>query len=165
MSTQGRLSTRFWRGCAGNDPVAFGDVTNVHRAATRLGAALLAAAGLMSTDAIADADPAGHQVTYTITSGQEATLSVNYVFASPPSKNAFDANPSAYLRNERISVGPDAPWIFPTTLTDTSWAYVMAGGAARYNGTPNPHCVITVDGGVAADQSGDTAATCALKPW
>lgn len=140
-------------------------MTYVRTAVTRFGAALIFAAGLMSTHAIANADPAGHQVVYTITSGQEASLSVNYLYADPPSKAALDANPDAYLRNERISVGPDSPWVFPTTLKDSSWAYVMAGGAARYNGTPNPHCVVTVDGNVAADQSGETAATCALKPW
>jgi hypothetical protein len=119
----------------------------------------------MSIPVTASAEPTGHQVVYTITSGQEASLSVNYLFADPPSKAALDANPDAYLRSERISVGPDSPWVFPTTLKDSSWAYVMAGGAARYNGTPNPHCVITVDGNVAADQSGETAATCTLKPW
>jgi hypothetical protein len=51
------------------------------------------------------------------------------------------------------------------TLKDTTWAYVMAGGAAHYNGTPNPHCEIAVDGNVVAHQDGETAATCALKPW
>ena len=45
-------------------------------------------------------------------------------------------------------MGPGAPWVFATTLKDTSWAYVMAGGAAHYNGTPNPHCDIAIDGNV-----------------
>jgi hypothetical protein len=117
----------------------------------------------MSAHAIANAD--GHQVRYTITSGQDATLSVNYLAADPGSKAALDANPSAYLRSERVAVGPSAPWVFETTLSDPSWAYVMAGGAARYSGTPNPHCEIAVDGNVVAQQDGETAATCTLKPW
>ena len=135
----------------------------MRKAAIRFGAALLVAAGLMSTPAIANAD--GHQVRYTITSGQDATLSVNYLFADPPSQAALNANSSAYLRNDRVSVGPGAPWVFETTLSDPSWAYVMAGGAARYNGTPNPHCEIAVDGNVVAQQDGETAATCTLKAW
>jgi len=41
----------------------------------------------------------------------------------------------------------------------------MAGGAARYNGTPNPHCEIAIDGNVVVQQDGETAATCTLKAW
>lgn len=119
----------------------------------------------MSTHAIATAEPPGHQVRYTITTGQEATLSLNYLIAAPESQAALNANSSAYLRNERITVAPGAPWVYETTLNDTSWAYVMAGGAARYNGTPNPHCEIAVDGNVVVQQDGETAATCALKAW
>jgi hypothetical protein len=134
------------------------------RGIKRLGLAFSVALALVAaTHATAAAD--GHQVRYTITAGQEATLSLNYLAKDPASKAALDANPSAYLRNERISVGPDAPWVFETTLNDTSWAYVMAGGAARYNGTPNPHCEIAIDGNVVTQQDGETAATCTLKPW
>ncbi|HEX9175684.1 hypothetical protein [Mycobacterium sp.] len=135
------------------------------KVATRFGAALLAAAGLMSTQAIASAEPAGHQVRYTITTGQEATVNLYYLATEPETQAAYDANPNAYLRNERVTVAPGAPWVFETTLKDTSWAYVMAGGAARYNGTPNPHCDIAIDGNVVAQQDGETAATCALKAW
>jgi len=137
----------------------------MRKPATRFGAALLAAAGLMSTHAIASAEADGHQVRYTITAGQDATLSLNYLATEPPSQAAYDANPSAYLRSERVPVAAGAPWVFETTLKDTSWAYVMAGGAARYSGTPNPHCDIAVDGNVVAQQDGETAATCALKTW
>lgn len=137
----------------------------MRKPATRFGAALLAAAGLMSTHAIASAEADGHQVRYTITTGQDATLSLNYLATEPPSQAAYDANPSAYFRSERVTVAAGAPWVFETTLKDTSWAYVMAGGAARYSGTPNPHCDIAVDGNVVAQQDGETAATCALKQW
>jgi hypothetical protein len=50
-------------------------------------------------------------------------------------------------------------------LNDTSWAYVNAGGAARYNGTPNPGCNIAVGGNTVAEQGGEVMVTCALKPW
>ncbi len=134
-------------------------------AAIRFGAASLVAAGLMSNHAVASAEPDGHQVRYTITTGQEATVNLNYLATEPASQAAYNANPNAYMRNERVTVAPGAPWVFETTLKDTSWAYVMAGGAARYNGTPNPHCDITIDGNVVAEQGGEIAATCALKPW
>jgi hypothetical protein len=119
----------------------------------------------MSSHAIASAAPAEHKVRYTVTAGQDANLSANYLFAAPANKAALDATPDAFLRSERIPVSPGAPWVFETTLTDTSWAYVMAGGAARYNGTPNPHCEIAIDGNVVVQNDGETAATCALKPW
>lgn len=141
-------------------------MTHVGNTASRIGTALVVAlAGVAATHATAGAEPAPHQVRYTVATGQEATINLNYLAADPPSKAALDANPSAYLRSERVVIAPGAPWVFETTLTDTSWAYVMAGGAARYNGTPNPHCDIAVDGQQVLQQDGDTAAQCALKPW
>jgi hypothetical protein len=118
----------------------------------------------MSTNAIASAD-AGHTVKYTITSGLDVTYSVYYLTADPPSKAAYDADPNAYLRNERITIGPGAPWEFTTTLTDTSWAYVNAGKAVGYQGAPNPHCDITVDGNVVTEANGESVVTCALRAW
>jgi hypothetical protein len=142
------------------------DVTYVRTAATRLGAALaVAAAGLTFTHAISAADPGAHQVTYTVTTAQEETVSLNYLATDPQSQSAYNANPDAYLRTEQVTIAPGAPWVFQTTLNDTSWAYVRAGGAARYSGTPNPHCDIAIDGNVVTQQDGETAATCALKPW
>jgi hypothetical protein len=140
-------------------------MTSMRVTATRFGAASLVAAGLMSTHAIASAEPDVHQVRYTVTTGQEATISLNYLATEPASKAAYDANPSAYLRNERASIAPGAPWVFETTLKDTSWAYVNAGGAARYSGSPNPHCDIAIDGQVVTQQDGETGVQCALKPW
>jgi hypothetical protein len=135
------------------------------RGMNRLGLAfIVAAASVVATHATAAAD-AGHQVRYTVATGMEVSVNINYLASEPPSKSAFDANPSAYLRNERATIAPGAPWVFETTLNDTSWAYVMAGGAAHYNGTPNPHCDIAIDGNVVTQQDGEIAATCTLKPW
>lgn len=125
--------------------------------------------GAESTEAAPEAGPAnpdgGHVVRYSVSTGQEATVSLYYLAVQPESQATYDADPNAYLRHERINVVPGAPWTFETTLTDTSWAYISAGGAARYNGTPNPHCEITIDGQPAVDQQGETSAVCALKPW
>jgi hypothetical protein len=141
-------------------------VTYVRTAATRLGLVLaIAAAGLASNHAISSADPGAHQVRYTVTTGIDVNVSLNYLASEPPSKAAYDANPSAFLRSERATISPGAPWVFETTLNDTSWAYVMAGGAAHYYGSPNPHCDIAIDGQVVTQQDGETVAQCALKPW
>jgi hypothetical protein len=126
---------------------------------------LAAVVMVAAVPAVATADPGAHKVTYTVTTGQEASINLNYLSADPPSKSALDANPDAYLHRDQVTVAPGAPWVFETTLTDTSWAYVMAGGAARYNGAPNPHCEIAVDGQVATQGDGETGARCALKPW
>jgi hypothetical protein len=141
-------------------------VTCVRTAAIRIGAALtIAAAGLISTHAIANAEPVGHQVRYTITTGLEVNYNLYYLATEPESKAAYDANPNAYLRNERVTIAPGAPWVFETTLKDTSWAYVNAGKAVGYQGAPNPHCDIAIDGNVVAQQDGESVVTCALKPW
>lgn len=141
-------------------------MTHMSKATSRVGLALaLAAAGFVATQATASAQQAGHKVTYTVTTGQESSINLNYLVADPPSKAALDANSGAYLRSDRVTVAPGAPWVFETTLNDTSWAYVMAGGAARYNGSPVPHCEIAIDGQVVTQADGDTGAQCMLKPW
>jgi hypothetical protein len=135
-------------------------------AATRFGAVLaMAAVGVMSSHAISSAEPAVHQVRYTITTGQEMAVNLDYLAAEPGSQSAYNANPDAYMRNEQVTITPGAPWVFETTLKDTGWAYVMAGAAAHYNGTANPHCDIAIDGNVVTQQDGEIAATCKLKPW
>jgi hypothetical protein len=141
-------------------------MTHMGRGMNRLGLAfIVAAASVAVTQSTAVADPGGHQVRYTITTGQELPVSLSYLATEPANRAAFDANSSAYLRNERVSVAPGAPWVFETTMNDTSWAYVRASGAAHYNGTPNPHCEIAVDGQVVVQQDGEIDAFCALKPW
>lgn len=149
-----------------NDSVACHEVMNMRKMATTVGAAaLVTAAGLISPHAIANAEPEEHQVRYTITTGQESTIGLYYLATEPASQAAFDADPNGYLRSERVTIVPGTPWVFETTLTDTSWAYVSAGGAARYNGLPNPHCDIVIDGEKVTEQQGETSAHCALKPW
>lgn len=135
-------------------------------AATRFGAVLaIAAVGVTSSHAISTAEPAAHQVQYTVTTGQEMAVNLDYLATEPASQSVYNANPDAYMRNEQVTITPGAPWVFATTLKDTSWAYVMAGAAAHYNGTANPHCDIAIDGNVVTQQDGEIAATCALKRW
>ncbi|EHI13507.1 hypothetical protein [Mycolicibacterium thermoresistibile] len=140
----------------------------MRKVASTVGAAALVAAGLMSSPAIAGAEPEGQDgrvVRYTVTTGQEATVGLYYLATEPDSQASYDADPNAYLRNERVTIVPGAPWVFETTLNDTSWAYVSAGAAARYTGSATPRCEIAIDGEVVVEQAGDTSALCALKPW
>jgi hypothetical protein len=136
-------------------------------ATTRFGAALmLAATSLVFTHATSIADPGTHQVVYTVASDMDEDINLNYLAAEPQNKAALDANPSAFWRNERQRISPGAPWVSaPITMSDTSWAFVRAGGAAHYNGSPSLHCDITIDGQSQMHNDGDTATQCALKPW
>jgi hypothetical protein len=83
--------------------------------------------------------------------------------SEPPSQDAVDADPSAFLRNERVTIRPGAPWVFETTLKDTQWAIITASSAHR--AAPNPHCDITVDGQVVVQQDGLSGVQCDLRPW
>jgi len=133
-------------------------------AATRFGAVLaIAVAGLGGTHATSSAEPGAHQVRYTVTTALEVNYNLYYLATEPPSQAAYDANPSAYLRNDRVTISPDAPWVFETTLNNTQWAYVTAGSAFRQ--PPNPHCDIAIDGQVVVQQDGVSGAQCALKQW
>ena len=107
--------------------------------------------------------PAGaHQVTYTVTTTSDLTANIYYVSADPPDQAA--ANKPQYMPMARTQVGPGAPWIVQTTLTDpTQWAFVSASGGLRVN--PEFHCEITVDGQVVVSQQGGSGVQCALRPW
>jgi hypothetical protein len=107
--------------------------------------------------------PAGaHQVTYTVTTTSDLTANIYYVSADPPDQAA--ANKPQYMPMARTQVGPGAPWIVQTTLTDpTQWAFVSASGGLRVN--PEFRCEITVDGQVVVSQQGGSGVQCALRPW
>jgi hypothetical protein len=136
----------------------------MRRALTRFGAAaIIALAGVVPTQAVSQAEPADHQVRYTVTSTLEAGFDVYYLVTEPASRDAVNADPNAFLRNERVTIAPGAPWVFETTLKDTQWAIITASSAFRY--APNPHCDITVDGQVVAQQDGLSGVQCQLRPW
>ena len=57
-------------------------------AATRFGAVLaIAAVGVMSSHAISTAEPAAHQVQYTVTTGQEMAVNLDYLATEPASQS------------------------------------------------------------------------------
>ena len=99
-------------------------MTGMRKATVKLsvvcGAAAVAAAGLMAP--VASAAPAGHEVRYTLSVGGPATFDLLYLVNQPANKAAYNADAYAYLKRETVTVGPDAPWVFTTTLADPQWA-------------------------------------------
>jgi hypothetical protein len=132
-------------------------------ATIRVGAALLlAAASIVAGSAPAGAEPTGHEVKYVLTSATGANFQVNYLVAQPPSKEAYNADPYAFLKKEDVPT----PWEFTTTLEDPQWATVdMSIGYHRMNAEPAAHCEILVDGQVVVQGDGPYTARCQLANW
>ena len=129
-------------------------------------AALVATAGVAGTQGTAGAEPAAHQVRYTLSVSGPADFNLYYSFAAPPSKAAYEADPNAFVKSEKVSLAPGAPWVFETTLTDSQAAFLSASGAAHaMQADPNPHCEITVDGQVVVQQTGPFSTQCELRSW
>ncbi|WP_194163468.1 hypothetical protein [Mycolicibacterium sp. P1-5] len=134
----------------------------------RVGAALvLAAAGVAGTSAVASADPAtGHQVTYTLATGGSYDFTITYLTAQPPSKDAFNADSTPFMKRETITVSPDAPWVFQTTLADPQWAFLQVASTTHGGqGAPNAHCEVSIDGQVATSQDAPYSPQCYLSKW
>jgi hypothetical protein len=137
------------------------------RTATRVGAALLvAAAGISMAQATASAEPAGHKVRYTLTTGGPADFDLFYLVNQPPSKDAYNKDAYSFVKKETVNVGPDAPWVFETTLADPQWAiFTVSSTTHGGQAAPNPHCDIAVDGQVVVQQDGPYNLQCKLGQW
>ncbi|MGH3675103.1 MAG: hypothetical protein ACRDU5_05085 [Mycobacterium sp.] len=128
--------------------------------------ALIAAAGVVPSQAVSNAEPTGQQVRYTLTSTGAADFNLNYLTAQPPSKEAYNADAYAYLKSEQLVLQPGVPWVFETTLEDPQWAIITAStGVHAMQGSPNPHCEIAIDGQVAVQQDGPYTVHCQLSRW
>jgi hypothetical protein len=136
-------------------------------ATARVGAALVvAAAGIAVSQASSIAEPAGHQVRYTLISAGAADYNLNYLTAQPPSKEAYNADAYAFLKSEQVNLAPGVPWVFETTLEDPQWAILTAStGVHAMQGSPNPHCEIAIDGQVVVQQDGPYTVQCQLSQW
>ena len=137
-------------------------------ATRRIGAAFGAVAlvtsfGMAAEQATAGADPAVHQIRYTLTSAGGADFDLYYVTAQPPSKAAYDADAYSFLKKEQLTLAPGVPWVFDTTLTDPNWA-ILTVSSTTHGGraAPNPHCDITVDGQVVVQQDAPYNLQCKL---
>lgn len=144
------------------------DMADMRTVTARVGAALvLAAAGVAGTHAVGAAEPAaGHQVTYTLATGGTYEFTVTYLTAQPPSKAAYNADSYSFMKRETITVAPDAPWVFTTTLDDPQWAFLQVSSTTRGGqAAPNAHCEINVDGAVAIAQDAPYSPQCFGSQW
>lgn len=147
-------------------------MTNVRSVTCGLSAAALAAAAaVVVTPATGHADPAGHQVTYTITATGNLTGNVRYMNVDPPSQAAFDANSSQFLTSVQTAFAAGQPLVYNATLTNPNqWAFVNASGGCHWpdcdsSNVPQIQCQIAVDGQVVVTQSATTGVTCTTRPW
>jgi hypothetical protein len=141
-------------------------------ATTRVGAALAVAAASIAVGhttfivAAANAEPAAHQVRYTLTSAGGADFDLFYLTSQPPSKEAYNANPYAFVKKEPVTLAPGVPWVFDTTLADPQWAiFTVSSTTHGGQAAPNPHCDIAVDGQVVVQQDGPYNLQCQLSRW
>ncbi|TAM69132.1 hypothetical protein [Mycobacterium sp.] len=147
-------------------------MTNVRTVTTGIAAATFAAAAAMTTaSAPSHADPAGHQVTYTVTATGNLTGNVRYMNSDPPSQAAFNSNSSQFLSTVQTAFTAGQPLVYNATLTDPNqWAFVNASGGCHWpdcdsSNMPQIQCQIAVDGQVVVTQSATTGVTCSTRPW
>ena len=137
--------------------------TTTARAAAALA---LAAAGIAAGHAVSSADPAQHQVTYTLTAAGPSDFTVTYLTAQPASKAAYNADSYAYMKREMINVGPGAPWTFTTTMADPQWAFLQVSSTTRGGqAAPEAHCEVAVDGQVVNSADAPYSPQCFLSRW
>ncbi|HEX4558570.1 MAG TPA: hypothetical protein VH166_05165 [Mycobacterium sp.] len=130
-----------------------------------LAATFAAAVGVAVTPATSYADPPGHQVTYTVTSPNNLTATVNYVSSDPPSQAAYNADPSKFTTSVQAPLSGGAPVTYTATLANPNqYASITASGMLHWpdsgNGPASFHCEIAVDGQVVAHQDATTTVTC-----
>ena len=145
---------------------------NARNAIIVSGAAVTAAAfaGAVSS-ATAQADPAGHQVTYTVSATGNLTGQVRYMNTDPPSQSAFDDDSSRYMTTVQATFSADRPLVYTTTLADPMrWAFVSASGGCHWpdcgSGSGSLlRCEVVVDGRVVVTRDAATGVSCFTRPW
>lgn len=132
-----------------------------------LGGVALVAALATATPAGAD-DPAPHRVRYLVSATQTAQALVYYREVQPPNFGEYSHNPYQYSPRADVTVGPNQPWIFETTLADPQdWAMVVVSlpGMHPELASPGFVCELRVDDVVVATDAGTKGALCSLRTW
>jgi hypothetical protein len=124
------------------------------------------AAGIALSHGTSSAEPAGHQVRYTLTSAGGADFDLFYLINQPPNKQAYNADAYAFVKRETINLAPGVPWVFETTLADPQWA-ILTVSSTTHGGqaAPNPHCEIAIDGQVVVQQDAPYNLQCQGSQW
>ncbi|MGB3351538.1 MAG: hypothetical protein WBB00_02060 [Mycobacterium sp.] len=136
-------------------------------ATAKVGAVLMAAAASVAVSQVtANAQPAGQQVRYSVTSAGAYEFELFYLTSQPPSMEAFNADAYAFAKREKVTLAPGVPWVFETTMADPQWAILTASSTARGGqAAPNAHCDIAVDGQVLTQHDDPHNVRCQLGEW
>ena len=142
--------------------------TTSGKAGVTMGIALLAASAAFGP-ATASADPsspAGHEVTYRVSVDGPGDVELFYLTTQPANMAAYNADAYAYVKKEPVSLAPEAPWEFKTTLADPQWA-ILTVSSTTHGGraAPHPRCEILIDGQSAVAQDADYNPRCQLSQW
>ncbi|MCV7073892.1 hypothetical protein H7H73_29970 [Mycobacterium rufum] len=139
----------------------------MRKATAKVGASLMvAAAAFAFTPGAASAQPAGHQVRYTVSTAGPYQFDVTYLVNQPADKAAYNADAYAYLKRESVTIAPGQPFTFETTLTDPQWAYVWASSTTKGGqAAPNAHCEVAVDGQIVIQGDHPYSPLCQGAQW
>ena len=143
----------------------------MRKATTKMGAAvgvslMVAAVLVVGGQATAHAQPAQHEVRYSLTSAGAYDFDLFYLTAQPPSMEAFNADAYAFAKREKVSLAPGVPWVFETTFEDPQWAILTVSSTTRGGqAAPNARCEIAVDGQVAVQHDDPYNVRCQLSQW
>ncbi|MGK2879883.1 MAG: hypothetical protein ACSLE6_03505 [Mycobacterium sp.] len=144
-------------------------MTSMRKATSTVGAAImLAAASMAGSQATANAepDPAAPNVRYSITVGAPYDFNLYYLTNEPPSMDAYNADPYAFMKNENVFLTPDAPWVFETSLADPQWGFLSVSSTTRGSvGPPTARCEIAVDNEVVVQHEDLYSPRCQLGQW
>ena len=143
----------------------------MRKATTKMGAAvgvslMVAAVSVVGGKATAHAQPAQHEVRYSLKSAGAYDFDLFYLTAQPPSMEAFNADAYAFAKREKVSLAPGVPWVFETTFEDPQWAILTVSRTTRGGqAAPNARCEIAVDGQVAVQHDDPYNVRCQLSQW
>ena len=127
---------------------------------------MVAAGSVAVSPVTANAQPAGHQVRYTLTSAGAYEFDLFYLTSQPPSMEAFNADAYAFAKREKVNLAAGVPWMFETTFADPQWAILTVSSTRRGGqAAPNAHCDIAVDGQVAVQHDDPYNVRCQLSQW
>ncbi|KAB7754022.1 MULTISPECIES: hypothetical protein [Mycobacteriaceae] len=143
------------------------------RTSVILAAAVLISSSAAPAPAFADDEaapappPAAHHVRYVVSADAPIFSYIYYREVDPPTWSDYSHNPYEFSPRADVTVGPNQPWVFDTTLNDPNlWATVMVqSGEAPNFKTPAFKCRLEVDGAVVKEGSGPRGALCSIRNW
>ena len=115
---------------------------------------------------VAHADQAAvHTVKYLVYSDVPTTAQIYYRDVDPPNWGDYSPDPYLYSPKVEADIGPEVPWTLDTALADPDqWAMVVVTNGSSLR-TPGFRCELTVDGVIAATNTGPKGALCSLRHW